>query len=151
VAATDLFDAAAELLAACETAVSTTPGGAISRTFVSPGLPALDCCPQLSVHVGGAAEGDTAPLSPPLQPGHRTTLSLVNLVQLTATVVRCTPVWGENEKQPPSAAEIQAAAELTNADLWAIWNVCREQHRAGTLFTAEARDRASSSSILPSR
>src|SRR5665811_316733 len=93
-AATDLFDLAKEYLQACEAAVATTPGGPIARSFVSPGLPAWDCCPQLSVHVGGPVIGDTMPLAPPLQPGHRfEDTGTVNLVALTATVLRCSPTF----------------------------------------------------------
>lgn len=137
-AATDLFDLAAELLTAAETAIAGSPGGPIDRAFVSPGLPSLDCCPQLTVHVGGPAEGDTTPLNTTLQPGHRTSqTALVNLVQLTITVVRCCP--GPTDSHPiPSAASIQAAAEQTYADLWALWNELRAAHRAGTLFAADA-------------
>ncbi len=134
----DLYAVAAELLAGCSDAVATTVGGPIDRAFVSPGLPALDCCPQLTVHVGAAAEGDTEPLSPPLQPGHRTPGNLVPLVQLCATVVRCSPVWNDGSDSPPAPSAIEAAAVETTQDLWAIWNVLRQQHRAGTLFTAPA-------------
>ena len=138
-AATDLYDAARELLEACEAAVATTPGGAIERSYVSPGLPALDCCPQLTVHVGASIEGDTSPLAPPLQPAHRASQGLtVPLVQLTATVVRCAPSWDEGADQPPPTSEIDDVARLTNADLWAIWNMLRDLHRAGSLFSAPA-------------
>ena len=137
-ASTDLFDLASELLAAVETAIASTPGGPIDRAFLSPGLPSLDCCPQLTVHVGGPAEGDTQPLTTPLQPGHRTSqTALVNLIQLTITIVRCCP--GPTDSNPiPSAAAIEAAAVETYADLWAIWNELRTAHRAGTLFDADA-------------
>lgn len=130
----DLFSAATELLAACEAAIATAPGGAIARAFVSPGLPALDCCPQLTVHAGGPGEADTQPLTTPLQPGHRVSqTALVNLIQFTITVVRCSP----SEAIPPAAA-LQASAEETFGDLWALWNVLKQEHRAGNLFDAEA-------------
>lgn len=137
--ASDLFDAARELLDACLAAVATTDAGAIDTAYVSPGPPALDCCPQLTVHVGGALEADTSPLSPPLQPGHRTPgTSVLPLTQLTATVVRCVPGWDEEADQPPAPAALELAAQDTNADLWAIWNELRRAHRAGSLFTAPA-------------
>ncbi len=134
-AAGDLYAAAVELLEATEVALAANP---VDRVFVSPALPALDCCPQLTVHVGGASEGDTAPLQPPLQPGHRTYAGdLVNVVQLTITIVRCTP-GPDNSGNPPPAAEIQASAQESIDDLWAIWNYLRTEHRAGNLFTAPA-------------
>lgn len=137
-AATDLYALAVELLTAAEAAIATTPGGAIDRAFISPGLPSLDCCPQLTVHLGGPAEGDTAPLTTPLQAGHRTSqTALVNLIQFTITVVRCAPT-GSDAQPLPSPVALQATAETTLADLWALWNELRAAHRAGTLFDADA-------------
>ncbi len=132
----DLFALASELLSASEGIVAGTPGGAIDRAFVSPGLPALDCCPQLTVHAGGPAEADTSPITTPLDPGHRTAnFELLNLIQLTITVVRCAPM---PETGLPSAAMLSAVSAETYADLWALWCELRDLHRAGTLFTAPA-------------
>lgn len=134
--ATDLYALASELLSAAEGILVGTPGGAISRSFVSPGLPSLDCCPQLTVHAGGPAEADTSPVTTPLDPGHRTSnFELLNLVQLTITVVRCAPA---PETAIPTAAELDAVSSETYADLWALWNELRQMHRAGTLFDAPA-------------
>jgi len=136
VAATDLFDLAAEYLAACEAALVGTPGGAIGRAYVSPGAPALDCCPQLTVHAGGNEEAATAPLQPFLSPGQRARVhGSVYLVNLTATVVRCVPVLDDNGK-PPSAVALEQAANETNSDVWAIWNHVLSEHRAGALFAS---------------
>ena len=140
-AAGDAFDAALELLNACQAALATTPGGAIDRAYVSPGLPAFDCCPQITVHAGGTGEGDTAPLAPPLSPGHRANVQgTVPMLQLTVTVIRCSPVWEENAKQPPSPAALQAAAEVTYNDVWAIWSLLRDAKRAETLFAPASRE-----------
>lgn len=132
-AASDLYDLCDEYLSACAAAVATTPGGAIDRAFVSPGPPAWDCCPQLSVHAGGPAEGDTAPLSPPLQPGHRPKVGIVNVVAMTATVLRCVPTVDEGGRFPSPLA-IDAAAQETIADVWAIWNHLLTAKRSGALF-----------------
>jgi hypothetical protein len=138
VASGDLFALARELLDACEGIVATSPGGPIPRSFISPGLPALDCCPQLTVHVGGPAEADTSPLVYPLDPGHRTAnLELLNLVQLTITVVRCTPPSSGDEPLPQGSA-LEDAAEEIDADLWCLWNELRQLHRSGALFDAPA-------------
>lgn len=136
-ASTDLYDACFDLLVAAAEAVGTTPGGAIDRAYVSPGPPAWDC-EQLTVHAGGPAVGDTAPLQPPLQPGHRVAgTGMVNIVEMTVTVLRCcTPVpTSEGEGIIiPSAQGIAEAAELSLADLWAIWNHVATRKRNGTLF-----------------
>lgn len=138
-AATDLFDVAHELLEACAAAVATTPAGAIDRAFVSPSLPAFDCCPQLTVHVGNALEGDSLPLSPPMQPSHRVVDKLVPMVQLTCSVIRCTP-GPDMRGDPPEVVEIEDAAKQTNADLWAIWNGLRTAKREETLFPPRERE-----------
>lgn len=133
----DLFDLAAEWLAVCEEAVATTVGGAIERAFVSPGPPAWDCCPQLTVHVGGPAEGDTAPLSPPLQPGHRTRqTAIVPLVPLTASVIRCVP-----SGEVPAELDLEAAAQAMSADVWAIWAHSRDAFGDGSLFPSSSGSR----------
>lgn len=135
-AATDLFDLCAEYLAAVEAAVATTPGGAIVRAYVSPGNPAFDCPPQATVHAGGPIEGDTAPLAPPLVAGERTRVTdAVFLIQMTATVIRCTPTLTE-EAGFPSATELETSANETLSDVWAIWNFCRDQIRQGLLFAS---------------
>jgi hypothetical protein len=144
VAATDLYDLCDEYLTACVAAVATAPGGEIDRFFVSPGPPAWDCCPQLTVHAGGPAEGDTAPLNPPLQPGHRAEVGIVNLVAMTATVIRCVPTFDEQTGRFPDAASIDAAAQATLGDCWAIWNHLLTLKRAGGIFAGldgDARER----------
>lgn len=136
----DLFDLCAEYLAACEAAVAVTPGGPITRAYVSPGPPAFDCCPQLTVHAGGVTEAATQPLSPALLPGLREALTgAVPLIQLTATVLRCVPVVGQaGSTGLPSASSIQAAAVETCADVWAIWHELRKGYKDGTLFVGNA-------------
>jgi hypothetical protein len=131
----DLYDLAAEWLAACELAVASAPGGAIAYAFVAPGSPALDC-ELLAVWAGGPIEAETAPLSPPLAPGHRDTVQgAVHLVNLTCCVVRCSPV-GDDQGRAPSAAEYEAVARQTMGDVWAIWNFTRQRHRDGSLFAS---------------
>ncbi len=134
-AVTDLYTLAEEYLAACEQAVATAPGGAISRTYISPGVPSIDCPPELSVFVGGPSEAVTKPLSPPLQLGHRDDVTgKVNLINLTCVVSRCMPTVKAGG-QFPDAAEIDAVAKLTCGDVWAIWNVVAAFYRAKLIFT----------------
>lgn len=131
---TDLYDLLAEWLEACKDAVATAPGGPIEYAFVSPGAPAIDC-EELAVWAGGPAEADTLPLIPPLSPGHRATVQgAVHLVNMTCTVTRCAPTLDKNGRLP-SIAVVEASAAETLGDVWAIWNVTRKRHAAGTLFT----------------
>jgi hypothetical protein len=137
----DLQSLAVEYLDACIAALDTIPtyapglGGAPVRTFISPGVPALDCCPQLSVH---AAFGNEVVQGPsPLSGGRGATFTRVNHVTLVATIARCIPTGSSSKGNyvPPSEAEISAAAKQTNADAWALWNHLYNLVRAGQLFT----------------
>jgi hypothetical protein len=132
----DLFDAAQELLSACAEALTTTSGGGIAIQIISPGLPSFDCAPALYVHAGGPSVGGTYPLQPPLQPMQRMVYQMVDLVQYTVTVIRCIPVIGQTQQSIalPQAAAITAASEPIYEDVWAIWNHCKNLHRAGLLF-----------------
>lgn len=142
--ATDLFDLAAELLAAADEALADAPGGQIADPFVSPGLPAFDFTPFLSVHVGGPQQADTAPLQPPLQPGHRARdTGAVNLIPMTITVTRNVPMVVEQGGLLvlPSTADMQASAELSCGDIWAIWNHLRTKYRNDDLFASPGSKR----------
>jgi hypothetical protein len=134
--ATDLFGVCEELLEACAAAVASKPGGAITRVYVSPGAPAFDC-EQITVHAGGPTIGDTMPLQPPLQPGHRLqTTGQVNLVQLTATVLRCVPTLEEDGGNVflPDPGAMESAALFTLADVWAVCSYIKTKFNAGELF-----------------
>lgn len=131
-AATDLFDLCSEWLEVLKVAAASTPGGAIANAYVSPGPPAWDC-EQLTVHAGGASEGDTLPLSPPLSPGHRDFVQgAVHLVNMTATILRCGAVPNNDGKI--SLDELEETARRIDADVWAAWNHTRSRHLDGTLF-----------------
>lgn len=129
----DLFDLCHEWLDACRDALATTSCGTPDCSYVSPGSPAFDC-ELLTVHAGGPAEADTAPLQPPLQPGHRpSTTGSVHLAQITATALRCAPVVTD-DGQPPDPDSQEAAALCTTQDVWAIWNFTRHAYKEGLLF-----------------
>lgn len=131
---TELADYAEELLALANAALATTDAGEIPRAFVAPAAPALDCCPQLTVHVQSILLENTSPTSPVTAPGHRlVTTGAVFLASLVVTVVRCIPV-SEGHSPIPTAAAQQAAALTLDTDLWAIWNAIATAKRAGTLF-----------------
>ncbi len=120
-----------------------SPGGPIDRCYVAPGVPAWDCCEQLTVHVGGPAIGDTAPLLPPLQPGHRVQQTgTVNLVTVTATVLRPSPVPTQYEGglEAPDVSDLEEAARATCGDVWTIWQHLKTLKRNGTLFAPDTRE-----------
>lgn len=130
-----------EFLAVCEEAVATTVGGAIGRSFISPGPPSWDCCPQLSVHAGGPVIADTLPLAPALQPGMRAAIpaGTIHLIGMVATVIRCAPIFDDGSF--PDAAAMTAAARMTNEDVWAIWNHVRNRYQANQVFMDASRRR----------
>lgn len=133
----DLNALCAAFLAACEDALNTIsdPGltGAPARSYVSPGLPALDCCDQLTVDARSVLEDIRSPAG--AGSGQRARYSArKNQVALVATVTRCVPVI-QDTKNPPSVAEMEAAAAQINADGWALWNVLWNLVRSGDLFT----------------
>lgn len=130
---TDLFATAREFLDVVAEAVATAPGGPISKQFVATGPPPWDCCPMIAVHAGGPDEASTLPLGT-LDPGFRTVdFGLLELVSLTATILRCAPVV--SSAGMPTSAEIESASATTLGDVWAVRNHLRTRRRAGTLFT----------------
>lgn len=128
-----------EYLDACQDAIATTLGGRIDRAYVSPGPPAWDCPPQLTVHAGGPVVGDTAPLQPPLQPGERAQeQGLVTLVTMTATILRCSPVPSQTHIAPSPQA-LAAAAQECNQDVWAVWIALIQGKRDETVWAPKER------------
>jgi hypothetical protein len=129
----DLHAAAAEFLAAVEAALDTIPefaaglGGAPQRSFVAPGSPAYDCCPQTTVHLGLHSEGATAPGTP------KASTARINRVAFIATVIRCLPQ--PSDGTPADEEDMDAAAEQIHADRWALWNHVWNLIRDEQLFT----------------
>lgn len=136
----DLHELAEELLEACVESLDTIPTfapglvGAPERSFVSPGEPAADCCPQLTVHVAGISEASTEPAQ--LGTGRRASYGRINHVGLIVTIFRCVPAPKDSLKyEPPAGVDLEAAAEQINADGWALWNHLFNLIRAGLLFS----------------
>ena len=132
------FTWAEQLLGIAETAVATTTGGPIGRAFVSAGLPALDCCPQLTVHTGSWGLLPTFATGA-LTPGHRRTVGAVRFVRYAVTVVRCSPTQHDNG-DPPTEAEQASAAALVNEDAFAIIDAVVAADYAGNLFGGTCRE-----------
>lgn len=130
---TDLFDLEQELLDACVESLDTIPlfapglGGAPERSYVSPGLPAFDCCDQLTVHTPSIVD---SPFSPGSFTGTSARAATVITVTLVATITRCIP----SQPEPP-VADFLAPSEQTSADGWALRNHLLNMIRAGDLFT----------------
>jgi hypothetical protein len=135
---TTSYEWAQQMLTLASAALETTIGGAIERQFVAGGLPALDCCPQLTVHTSGYG---LFPTNTPgvLTPGHRRTVGSVRWVRFTVTVVRCAAVPGV--KGAPPTPEAQAAiAEILNQDAYSIIDAAVKADNAGTLFGGACRE-----------
>lgn len=123
----DLFAVAEQWLTLCELATASTPDGTPALSFVSPGPPSWDCIPMLSVHCVGPVLADTAPLQPPLAPGHRAqTQQGRTLVGYVCTILRCAPQITGPGNRLPSGSEMTAVAAQVHADLWAIWQYTRQ-------------------------
>ena len=129
---------AEQLLDISQAAVATTTGGAIDRAFVCAGLPALDCCPQLTVHTAGWGLLSTFATGA-LTPGHRRTVGAVRFIRFAVTVVRCSPTQGDNG-QPPPIAEQEMAASIVNEDAFAIIDAVVAADYAGILFGGTCRE-----------
>ena len=134
VSPTDLHDLARELLDASIEALDTIPDydgdlqGAPDRTFVGYGQTALDCCDQLTVHIGAISEGDSAPGSP------AASFARINRVDLVLTTSRCIPIPNANGTPPPTSAQEEASRQI-NADKWALWNHLFNLIAADLLFS----------------
>jgi hypothetical protein len=118
----DLYAAAQELLQASIDSLDTNTalglGGAPERAFVSAGAPALDCCDQLTVHIQDIREAPTQPLELGAGTRHKQNF-WVNLIRFQVTITRCADL----NAVPPSEAVLEAVAEQTDADGWALWNL----------------------------
>jgi hypothetical protein len=137
----DLQALALELLAADEDALNTIPvlapglEGAPERAFVSPGIPSFDCCPQLTVHVRDIGDMDVSPGG--LNAGKRNVTGKKIYVRLVTTIIRCVPDsrTGQILTTMPLTSDLEAAAEQTNADAWALYNHIFSMWRSGDFLS----------------
>lgn len=127
----DLHALAQELLDASVEALDTIPtfepglAGAPARSYVSAGLPALDCCDQLTVHIQAVNE------SPPGQSDSHKNSARKNIVTFVVTSTRCHDI----KDIPPPVDVLTAISEQSDADGWALWNHLWNLMRADELFT----------------
>lgn len=132
------YEWARALLEVVEAALPATLGGAIERSFVSAGLPALDCCPQLTVHTAGHGLLPTATPGA-LTPGHRAVVGQVRYVRYIVTLVRCAPVPGV-KGAPPTPEAQEAIAQIQNQDALAVIAAVNDAYRGGTLWGGLCRE-----------
>ena len=111
-----LYQLAVELLDATADCLTDPP----ARQFVSPALPAFDCCPQLTVHGGDLTKTATGS-SGPLTDYEAVSTPRPNSWVLIITVIRCSAYVSET-KGVPSPAVFNAIGKMTLTDLWQIWN-----------------------------
>lgn len=141
-AAEDLYELANEYLRACADALALTEAGTPERVCLSPGPPAWDCCDQLTVHVGmpGISVGETRVDPGALGAGHRVaSLQMVNLVTMTATILRCAPTVGQDGSLP-TVEQMNDASKRVYEDVWAVWNYCADKKRKAQLFAPKERE-----------
>jgi hypothetical protein len=132
----DLYAQCVELLNASIDALDTIPSlapgllGAPERAFVSAGTPALDCCDQLAVNAAPIAEAPTQPLEMGAGTRHQQQFRK-NYVGFTVTITRCANI----QDIPPPVSVLEAVAEQSNADAWALWNYVWNLARSGGIFS----------------
>jgi hypothetical protein len=138
----DLFDALSDFFEVCKFALAHgADEGCPPCAYMSEGPPAWDACPCLIAWAGAPAVGDTFPLQPSLAPMHRVELGRqVNLVPMTAVVLRCQAVIKEDGSlpQPPEHAKVTSSIL---SDGWTLWNHLREAKRQGILFPGQGGKR----------
>lgn len=121
-----LYTRAGELVAI---AAGLLPG--ISRAYVAPALPALDCADQVTVHVLAVGrQALSAPAFPEYQVGLAETIGGINVVTFVVTVARCVPTGATPQ---PSAYEDASLRLLSDA--WLLWKGIPAAIRSGELWS----------------
>lgn len=137
-----LYEALDELLTYSCAVLDTIPtfaetadlDGAPDLRFITPGLPAVDCCPAIWAYSGLIAEASTSPARAALDPLHRSgAFPRINLPTLNIMVARCTPTMSATG-EPPSSLEQAAVARQVYADGWALWVELSRAVRDNLLF-----------------
>jgi hypothetical protein len=129
----DLYALEQELLDASVESLDTIPtfapalGGAPERSYISPGLPAFDCCDQLTVHTPSILD---SPFSPDSATGRSARSASVITISLVTTITRCIPGGTE-----PDVLDLVAPTQQIAADGWALRNHLLGMIRSDELFT----------------
>jgi len=142
----DLYEVCDELLTFAASALDSLAdwpetadlAGAPDARFITPGLPAIDCCPAMWAYTGILQEAPTSTRAA-LDPGHRSgSLPRVSLPTVNLLVARCTPTFrqgGGADIEPPTSDQLAAVARQVYADGWVLWTAISRAIRAGELLT----------------
>ena len=125
--AADLLDAAGDGLTLVRTGHAPP-----ERVYVSHGRPAVDGCEQLTVHADERRA--VWHRSMPDRPNVPQTCLLAPVAVLVVQLWRCVPVAAE-DGTPPTAAELDTAADDLLIDAWCLLTQLYGEHKDGTLFT----------------
>ena len=127
------YQFAVDLLEASNQALAATISGAIGNAFIAQAIPALDCCPQLTVDLRGVTMESTQPSSPGPIGSHRgVQVPYVPMLRYMITIARCAPKPGKDGIPVP--LDISTAAQETAQDIWAVWNHLNYLKREGGIF-----------------
>lgn len=130
--ASDLYDAANQLLTAAATAIEAGGGMAPAVRYVSAGPPAIDCCDQMTVHVLLQSQVSMREAGNQSLPQMRPAVPMATFV---VTTTRCYPiVEGGVTLRVPDAAKLDAASRTIYLDGWAMWNGLRTLLRTDRVF-----------------
>lgn len=148
----DVFLIDEAFLAAAVDALLLTAAGVPERAYVSPGEPALDCCPQLTVWSQTISEVglDAGPgaLARPKAINRGDRIVITENIQITRCAPR--PKQRGGEVSPPSAADLQACAQTVDEDGWALWLGISEALRYGDLANlCSGAERLGAQKLLP--
>lgn len=113
------YELSQEFLSVCEDSLATTAGGIPDLSYIYPVSPPIDCCPALIVFMHALSEETTSPFSPPAATGHRAAYGRLNLVGLTAWILRCAPAMNQNGSI--DLTEIAYVSQVVQQDGWALW------------------------------
>lgn len=133
--ADSLYGIASELLATAVAILAGTAAGAPANQYVSHGPPAYDCPNTVAVNAG------MIQYAPNLQKGpggiFDPRMDVQILVPLTITALRCATALPQGGAviTLPTAAKINADAQMVYADGWSLFCGVRNANRDGTLFT----------------
>jgi hypothetical protein len=133
----DLYTQTEALYDACVEALDMIPtfspglGGAPERSFIAQGTPVIPSqCDQLAVAAIPLAEAPTQPLEMGAGTRHQQQFRK-NYVRWRIWITRCADV----SEIPVPVTALDAIAQQTYADAWALWNYVWNMARAGEIFT----------------
>ena len=133
------YQYAEEVKELLEAALAETEEGAVDKSYVYWGRPAIYVgCDQLVVSGWNIGESNT--VGQPSSGGVRHIHGRVNLIGFLVTVARaCAPTFTD-EGDPPTDADLSAAGERMHDSAWACWTRIYQAANAKTLFEGKSRE-----------